>query len=45
MMPDLERWRGPPSGMTIGYDADLDRERCTVSEGVVVVVPRSAKLE
>ena len=34
-----------PPGMTIGYDADQDRERFTVSEGGVVVVPKGAKLE
>ena len=38
-------WPDAAARMAIGYDADLDRERCTVSEGVVVVVPRSAKLE
>ncbi|MGZ8832070.1 MAG: GlgC family sugar phosphate nucleotidyltransferase, partial [Thermoanaerobaculia bacterium] len=34
-----------PSGTTIGYDLELDRQRFTVSESGVVVVPKGAEIE
>ncbi len=33
-----------PAGMEIGYDADADRQRFTVSDGGVVVVPKGMHL-
>ncbi len=34
-----------PPYSSIGYDADLDRERFTVTESGIVVVPKGAKIE
>jgi len=34
-----------PSGTTIGYDLELDRQRFTVTESGVVVVPKGAEIE
>jgi hypothetical protein len=31
--------------MTIGYDVERDRERFTVSDGGIVVIPKGAKLD
>jgi glucose-1-phosphate adenylyltransferase len=33
-----------PAGMEIGYDLELDRERFTVSDGGVVVIPKGMRL-
>jgi glucose-1-phosphate adenylyltransferase len=34
-----------PPGTTIGYDLDLDRQRFTVTESGIVVVPKGASIE
>jgi glucose-1-phosphate adenylyltransferase len=34
-----------PPGMSIGYDLALDRERFTVTENGIVVIPKKARLE
>ena len=34
-----------PAGTTIGYDADLDRQRFTVTDTDIVVVPKGAEIE
>jgi glucose-1-phosphate adenylyltransferase len=34
-----------PAGTTIGYDAELDRQRFTVTDSGIVVVPKGAEIE
>jgi len=34
-----------PSGSTIGYDIELDRQRFTVTDSGIVVVPKGAQIE
>lgn len=34
-----------PEGCTVGYDADLDRSRFTMSPGGIAIVPRGIRLE
>ena len=34
-----------PAGMEVGYDLEADRQRFTVSEGGVVVVPKNMRLD